>query len=407
MRKLFYILSLALALFPLLKLNHYSIVMIVWFVCAIFMTVKTKSYKTIDLKIEKKYVVLILPFVFYLASFPFVEDTKELGKIITKTLPLFVIPIGFLFTKKIFSHKFISEFCQLFVASIILINIIGWIAVFREGFFDVWNTNSFYHPMFRTIFSETTQLHIPYLGMLSTFSVLLLICKAMQTNKNTLINIFSSIFLLLSMYIYSARMALIIGIIGITLIFIKSVKSNLMKFALLAAIPLVSIIVVWFSPLKERYINSFDAQWIIPHADQQPHEVNYRYGIWYCSSQIIKDHLWLGVGADQAQNSLNNCYQSFTYQSYEDFSKVTYNSHNQYVDWIMKFGILFGGLLSISLFFFLPKSTAIYQLFVLTIVCSFLTENILDRQIGVVFYSLFQAVLLMFKKKTFEKNISS
>ena len=45
--KIFYIASCALALFPLLKLNHFSMLIIVWLLLAFIVALKNKSKKTI------------------------------------------------------------------------------------------------------------------------------------------------------------------------------------------------------------------------------------------------------------------------------------------------------------------------------------------------------------------------
>src|SRR5690606_39362988 len=79
---------------------------------------------------------------------------------------------------------------------------------------------------------------------------------------------------------------------------------------------------------------------VLPHKNQLPHEVNYRYGIWHCATKLISNHLFTGVGADKVQEKLNTCYATYTYESYEDFTQVTYNTHNQYFDQLLKFGLV-------------------------------------------------------------------
>src|SRR5690606_28254012 len=122
-------------------------------------------------------------------------------------------------------------------------------------------------------------------------------------------------------------------------------------------------------------------------------------GVWYCSINLIKNHPLTGVGADKVQQKLNECYTQFDYESYEDFSRDVYSTNNLYFDHMLKFGVF--GLIAfcLVLFYFVPNNTLLYQIFIITVFLSFLTENLLDRQIGVVFVSLFNTILVISTKK--------
>src|SRR5690606_34556977 len=95
------------------------------------------------------------------------------------------------------------------------INLLGWISVFTFGFFDALQKNDFYHPVFRNLFTESTQLHIPYLGFLTAFSALLLLYYALNFKKHLVVVGLLIVFLTGSLHIYSARMALVIFVLGL------------------------------------------------------------------------------------------------------------------------------------------------------------------------------------------------
>lgn len=406
MKKLFSFLTLALGAFPILKLNHFSILMILWFIVAVYLFLQTKTYKKAFFSKESVLIFCGLSFLFwvYLFSFPFASDTKEMGKIIVKSLPIFVFSFGFLIAKSFLTKQTIRRLLNVYLGSTILVNVFGWIQIFRQGFSEVFKNNDFYHPTIRLIFSDTSGIHIPYLGLMSAFAALLLVYRLVYLKEKKILSIVLILFLFISMYVYSARMALGIFICGLIFTLFQSIKSKVVKYSVLIGVSFLAVLIIWFSPIKERYQRSLNTEWILPHEGQQPHEVNYRYGISYCSLEILKDNIWFGVGPSEVQKSLNNCYKSFTYKSYEDFSQVTYNTHNQYMDFLLKYGSVLGVLLILSLFYFIPKSDLIYQIFILTICLSFLTENVLDRQMGVVFFSLFNAIFVFYKKETLEKN---
>ena len=59
LNKFFYTVSCSLGLFPLLKLNHFSILMMIWLVLAIANVLKKQSFSTLK---THKYKILILSF---------------------------------------------------------------------------------------------------------------------------------------------------------------------------------------------------------------------------------------------------------------------------------------------------------------------------------------------------------
>lgn len=404
--KVFGVLTAALGLFPLLKLNLFSGLMILWFILALIIAFKEKTYKNLSENI-KIFILLSLFCWMYILYLPFASDFKEMNKAILKSMPFLVFPLGLLLNKEYVTLKALRAFGIIYIGSVVVLNLLGWVKIFNYGFFKAWNENDFYHPMFRTLFFEATNLHLPYLGLFSVFAALLLLYKMLVKKTIKIGFLIIIIFLLGSVYIYSARMALICFIIGFLYLVWKSIHKPFLKWSIITLVPLLCLSFLWFSPIKERYLKTIESEMVLPSKGQEPHEVNYRYGIWYCATQIISNHFLFGVGADQAQKELNQCYESFEYKSYEDFSQITYNSHNQYFDQFLKFGF-FGFLgFCFSFFYFIPKSSNLYQVFIIIVAVSFLTENLLDRQMGVVFVSLLNSIFVIFKFKTFEKSVSS
>lgn len=404
--KIFTFTTAALGLFPLLKLNHFSILMAFWFVLALILAFQEKTFKYFR-KDAVTFLVLSFFCWMYVVYLPFASDLKEMNKFIVKSLPFLVFPVGFLLNKQFVTIKILKTFGVFFIASTVVLNVLGWVAIYRYGFLEAWNQNDFYHPMFRNLFSEATRLHLPYLGLFSAFSALCLVYHVFKKKAFRLVFVMLIAFLLGSSYIYSARMALGCFLIGFLFIAWKSIQKPIVKWGVIVVVPLTALLFIWFSPIKERYLKELDKELVLPHKGQEAHEVNYRYGIWFCASEVIKQNFIFGVGADSAQKSLNTCYDRFDYESYEDFTKVTYNSHNQYLDQFLKFGFLGFLVFCFTMIYFTPKSSILYQTFIIVVMLSFLTENFLDRQMGVVFISLFNSIFVAYKLKTFEKSISS
>src|SRR5690606_17676849 len=158
--KIFYVTTCALGLFPLLKLNHFSILMMVWVVLAIVNAINKKTFSALN---THKYPFIILSFfcLMYVVYLPFTEDFKELSKSITKSLPFLVFPLGFLLNKEVVNEKLVQIIGTVFIISIIVLNTFGWINVLNFGWSDAWQQNDFYHPVFRELFFKATSLHLP------------------------------------------------------------------------------------------------------------------------------------------------------------------------------------------------------------------------------------------------------
>jgi O-antigen ligase len=121
--------------------------------------------------------------------------------------------------------------------------------------------------------------------------------------------------------------------------------------------------------------------------------INVRAGVWQCSFSLIKDNWAKGIGAGRVQDELNNCYKNYDTNA---FSSVDYNTHNEYFNILLGTGII--GLLAflymiiIVLYHAYKIRNPLFFSFVLLCALCFLTENILDRQGGIVFFVFFISV---------------
>ena len=111
--------------------------------------------------------------------------------------------------------------------------------------------------------------------------------------------------------------------------------------------------------------------------------------------EILKDNWLLGVGVENVQDKLNSCYGKYTYQNFDDFKNTTYNSHNQYLDIILKYGIFGLVLFFIFLLWGIKNNDFNYQIFIFLTLMSLISENIFDRQVGIVFFNLLNSLFFI------------
>jgi O-antigen ligase len=125
-----------------------------------------------------------------------------------------------------------------------------------------------------------------------------------------------------------------------------------------------------------------------------------RIMIWRSSLEIIKDHPLVGVGTGDVKDVLLNKYRE---NNITEAVNKRLNAHNQYLQTLIALGAL--GLFVLLLCLFGPAIISmkdkdlLYFLFLLIVFINFLTESMLERQAGVVFYSFFNAFLFFTRKR--------
>lgn len=112
-----------------------------------------------------------------------------------------------------------------------------------------------------------------------------------------------------------------------------------------------------------------------------------RIHIWKSSMEIVKENFLIGVGTGDIKDELNN---KFRMDSQEYLATKDTNSHNQILDYLIKYGII--GFVIICIAFFAYYKNAwnnnnqLFLMFLVLCCLCMLTENILNRQYGIVFF---------------------
>ena len=151
---------------------------------------------------------------------------------------------------------------------------------------------------------------------------------------------------------------------------------------------------IWLNPVTRfRVIQEPRATGLkIHHQVTQWNSVNLRLLEWQASWDIIKKSWFAGVGTGDGQDALKSYYASFNASTMD----MDYNSHNQYLQTIIELGVM--GLISLLLCFFLPAFRQDYSILYFSFILLFsllcLTECMLARQKGIIFFTLFQSLFL-------------
>ncbi len=124
--------------------------------------------------------------------------------------------------------------------------------------------------------------------------------------------------------------------------------------------------------------------------------ISSRFGKIEASVEVIKNNIWFGTGTGDIIDELVKEYRKMKFvMGY----KYRYNPHNQFLDNIVRNGLIGGGI-SLIVIYILPivvsirKKDFLTLSFILIISSVSLTESILDVHKGITFYVFFVTFLL-------------
>ena len=235
----------------------------------------------------------------------------------------------------------------------------------------------------RTEFENITRRHPTYASLFICFSSLLLFSEFLKKYK--VLYLIPFIVLVIGLLLLSSRIAFIALIIGVIFVIKHHVK-HLKSFILVVlGILIIGVISIFYiQPIKERSTEILT----IFNDESKENSTNIRKTIYECSFRALDEHWVTGVGFQNVQFQLDACY------FYKNPKLMGFNTHNEYLNvWIGK-GILgfslFIGIIILGLAKGIKEKHVFY--FFLIVSLFFLTESILQRQLGQMFYVLFICV---------------
>lgn len=133
-------------------------------------------------------------------------------------------------------------------------------------------------------------------------------------------------------------------------------------------------------------------------------QTNHRVFIWRYGTEVIQENFWLGTGTGAADDALNKkletCEAEFWngHRTYT-LSEKNYNYHNAFLQHFATHGVI--GFLLFALMFIGPfiyfrgRLEPLAASFLVLTFISFLTESMLERQAGVLFFSFFYSLFFV------------
>lgn len=390
---------LLLACFPVLPLNLTGAIIIVWGISAILLFVIERP--SIDKASLWKALPSALLYFAYLASVSYSEHSEEAWAVLSQKLSLLIFPVVALLTIHQRSSFETKAVLRLFASSVLALSLFGNLGVWIEGFIypGLGQLQHGFSYLYRLTIEKMTGLHPTYMALFQLFSVLIFFDWYRSLRKENprpwqLPALFAICGSLIAMNLLLAARIPLVAFVGAVIFLsftqVKSWKNRLLKIV----VPLLMLVGVTFliPSMRSRLAEVVQTSWEPPSGSNH-NSTNTRIGVLQCATQLISENPLLGVGAGDVQPELNACYESYDTDIYRGRN---FNSHNEYLNvWLGSgvIGLLFFLLTLASGFYFYRQHWLSIAFGLLFAICC-LTENLLDRQMGIVFFMLFHTLFL-------------
>jgi len=368
--------------------------------CLLFTRIKKQTPSFQDKWKTVKENRLILPlllftglFVLYCIGLLYSDNmTYGINDIVLK-LPFLAMPL-ILFTSKLtyWTSKRIKIFFNTFITGCLIAvgyNIYSSYIIYSK---DLNVANFFY--------TYGSFLHHPsYASMMYTLAIAVMIYFLLH-RKTTIIE---KIFYLLcfpvfigDIFLLSSKTAFfVLAFLFVVLFFYILFQKRIKKINLLYIFLIILIGGTLYSYLPKNFNRFLSQMERINHLTDFKKDT--RYTIWTNALEVAKNNLPWGTGTGDSKASLKLNYAK---NLHFDYYLEEFNCHNQYLQLLVTLGFL--GFFTFiagqiySIWIAHKKNYFLYVVFTLIISVNFLTESMLERQVGVAFFAIFNALLCMF-----------
>jgi O-antigen ligase len=343
-------------------------------------------------------------YLLYLFAFPLTptEHRKFLLTLYERKASLLAIPIVF----SILSHAFrkvIADELQYFAYACFLSSLAANCYLMYSYLLHKSALNGLSHVAYRLGFEDFTGIHPTYMGMFFAFSICItLMSQAFNFRYGGKVKYALVYFLLLFLLSLLAKSALIaMGLIFIHYAYInrKAIYQYRLRIGIMTA---TLVAMCFFIPfIGQRVKEVFSFMGVGKPGNATDNSVYVRKLILDEDTRLLKENWLTGVGPAKVNYLLNQRY--FFYSLNHNFNISRYDPHNEYLSEWLSFGIagilLFATILVIHFrkAILLRNHLYIYCLIILCV--TFLTETVLARQEGVLFYAIFTSLFFFGPKR--------
>ena len=263
-----------------------------------------------------------------------------------------------------------------------------------------------------SVIDELFTIQRLYLGyyVIVALTLCLYMLETTKKKKNKYLYSALMLFFITCLFLFSSKSAIIILAVILISYSLNNVKAINLKFVAISAILILGTILFNSKTLAKRFLYFGDETRTSFIEKIKIHEP--RYDIWKFSFQIFQENksYFFGTGPQKIKDDLIEKYDNISIPERRKwFKEKQFNTHNQYIDFILSYGAI--GLMLFLYFLFKivlisHKNIHAFNLIVgLILFC--LVENIFHRQLGVFIFALIIVWTFHLAESENEKNTSS
>lgn len=376
--------------------------------------------RKIDFRVIKGYrdfSIYIIIYVFLLIGLLYSIDVDTgLSKIQTQ-VSLFIFPI--FLGSSVFSRKDRDDFMSSFVyGTLITLGLAFLNAAYRfyqSGTTYIVDELSRKHSIFfYDEFSKFLDLHPTYFSLYLSLALFFLIfTKNSKNHFSKFSRIGLSIFLFVGLFFTSSKAGIFSFLLIITgyLIYQAVITKHRNYIYFLVILLMGGSVMLFMNPVlvtrTQQMVSSMNK--VVIGGDEVKESTGIRLNLWYLSLVTAQEKLAFGYGTGSVFKALNeNCIHFYSFSTCEGLRNK--NSHNEYLNFLLSNGllvlILFISALAIGLIRAIKNRDILSVLFLTFMIFNFFFESLLQRERGVLFFSIFVVMLSITQKKQFIKSFN-
>ncbi|MBC3845736.1 O-antigen ligase family protein [Winogradskyella echinorum] len=390
-----YLSTLSLSLFPILKENYGSITIIIFGLALLIYSIINKE----KVQFKFKYLYLTIPFIIVFCNLLFSNGILDHSIILQKNVSFLLIPILFgFFPRELNVRNILNRSLDVFTIACCLLAIYYFYEFLKSNEINyLFSIDNSYQSLFRASVYEIplSGIHPTYSSMFFLFSFTHNSIKFFQGSYYRIIFLAICGFMI---FMLSAKGVLILLAITVVICVFTLLKVTIFKRVLIFIF--FSIIfgtLIFCIPTVKARVDEIYNEYNSELKGLYTTATNIRLAVFKCSIELAKENYISGVGLENIQEELNNCYKN-NYDS-DFYLKSKYDTHNYYLYILISTGILGIVLFLFYLFkvlnYTLETRSLLFFLFVLQIFLINFVENFMYRHHGQIFWNWYLCLFVL------------
>lgn len=283
-------------------------------------------------------------------------------------------------------YKQRNRFLTIYIIAVFLLNVVPFLWFYFTHY--SWEDMLIHFPTVMRVDTGKWSIHPIYLSMHCSIAILFgfYILKEMTSKLKITIVLVMMITLLLFLFLYAKKGPMLALVIVFTLFVLFQKRKKLVTVYIVAIIGFISLTLL-IPRTRDKFI---EMQNIEVLQEGKVTSTNIRYTIYNLAQELIVESPIYGFGIGDYNNKLDEKY-------IENGDKIliegSYNAHNQYFSLLLMGGVVallaFLIMMGMNLVFAIRFNNELLILVLIFYGIVMLTENILEREQGVIFFSFF------------------